>query len=82
MAAAARASAARTTGLSSRVVGSPVPVLAPGTESNIDITLDMSGVNAIDCPPGRYNAPFRAAVGADILASNLFIEFDWDGTPP
>lgn len=68
-------------GVRATVVGSPSPVLAPGAESALTITIDMSMVNVLDCPVGRYQAPFFASVSGQILANGT-IGFDWDGTPP
>lgn len=68
-------------GVRATIVGSPTAVLAPGAEAALDITIDMSLVNVIDCPVGRYVAPFFASVSGQILA-NAVVEFDWDGTLP
>jgi hypothetical protein len=63
------------------IVGSPTSVLAPGAEAALDITIDMGLVDLLDCPAGRYMAPFLASVSGKILATAT-IEFDWDGTLP
>ena len=68
-------------GVLAAVVGSPAPVLAPGAEAALDFTIDMSGVDLLDCPAGRYVAPFFASVSGRILA-NAVVRFDWDGTLP
>lgn len=68
-------------GVRATVVGSPTGVLAPGAETALTITIDMSMVNVVDCPVGRYRAPFFASVSGQILANGT-VQFDWDGTLP
>ena len=68
-------------GVLATIVGSPTTVLAPGAEATLDVTIDMSQVDPLECPVGRYVAPFFASVSGQILA-NAVVEFDWDGTLP
>lgn len=68
-------------GVRATVAGSPTGVLTPGAAAALSVTIDMSLVNVIDCPVGRYRAPFFASVSGQILGNGT-VEFDWDGTLP
>lgn len=63
------------------ITPSSVASLAPGADAAVDVELDTSAVDLVDCPPSQYDADLFAAVGGRVLGGAT-VRFDWDGTPP
>lgn len=52
--------------------------LSPGAATDLDITIDDSSVNVIDCPPGEYEILLLASVSNVVLAG-VRLKIDWNG---
>lgn len=58
------------------VAPSSIASLAPGGNAVIDVTIDTSDVDPVDCPAAQYDADLFAAAGGQVLGGAT-IRFDW-----
>lgn len=55
---------------------SSIASLAPGEDAVVDVTIDTSDVDPVDCPAAQYDADLFAAVDGQVLGGAT-IRFDW-----
>lgn len=60
------------------VVPNRVTSLSPGAATDLDIAIDDSTVDVIDCPPGEYEILLLASV-SDVVLASVRLKIDWIG---
>ena len=60
------------------IVPNRITSLSPGAATVLDITIDDSTVDVIDCPTGEYEIQLLAWVG-DIVLASVKLKIDWNG---
>jgi hypothetical protein len=59
------------------IVPNRISSLAPGAASELDVTIDDTSVDVIDCPHGEYEILLLASVN-DVVLASVRLKIDWN----